>query len=1156
MPDNPLNGVKIEKVYMNNNSYIDEIYAIDENGKVWRWGAYSNSIDSRTSCKTPKCISDDTILKDKKIVQIASSNSSATSMAIDSDGNLYAWGYDSYGNSGIMDSTIKDSNGTILEPVCVTTSEGTNLKDVKIKFIEVGYATTYFIDYDGNLWVCGKNSNGLLGINSTDTYYQENNPICLTKLENNPLYNKQIENVSCYCDYTVNAIDSDGKVWGWGYANRTYALGTEDYSTVYEPRCISDLENNYLDEVKIKNITTDNGGAIAVDENGDLWYWGGEYPPVGFETYCVLPNRINAPTNAYFDLFEVNDIDVSSDSSVIILDRAGRLWKTSESGLTDLSSKEIYAEFEDITIADYSSSDADSDGVRNIAVVGTNGELWTMGDINLPYLYLKEGGDNIGDRMEKCVEPLCITSIEGNILYNKKIVSADVGSSTSSNSAIAVIDEDGKLYTAGGKYSYNLGYTPGVDMDYMVPFECLNDKYENLSNVKFRKVVVNDDETMIALDENGNLWSWGIKNSTALGVISLLSDYQSAGGYDCIAPTKLSIPNDAKIVDVAIYSNDGIALDENGNVYIWGNSSYYQTSSSQTPVLVDASQTGFAGKGIIKVGIGNNYRVVMDDSGEIFTYGTGSHITNKSLTQAYTVVAKDFYTGANTIMIKDVENDIWVVGEHSQLGQFTKISTSTSPAPPSGSTTTSTTTTSGAAYRMTNIVPNYLYDLTIDRVIDGNTISIKNGEADSVKIISTSGSVLRTTNINKISEVINTDLYTVIIDTNKNMYFKQVDGTTIKTINKNIKVDKVIDGGTTLYIIDENGKLYTYTTITINPVQITGFDENAKIVNVLKGNADPLYAQDDAGSLWKITDNTPAKIEGYTGGNIKEIYNVRDNTSRIDTCILDENKTLWRCDGEPVAILENVEKVQVVKDNKGTGVFVALDSDGNLYTWGLEYNYYRGYCKLGSTDSYTGAYKDNGEVLNLSQYIGKVKMFKFKDYSSKMFGNYCSASSIVAVTESNDIYGCVPGELPFKAVTTKTWGNIVNEFGEYFIDENGNAISMTLNLGSGSSKSTLSVAITQTFEEYTQEDGYIKYANGDIGIWKSSGSQYVRYTDIAQLKITSIGTDGTFTGMVLGTDGNLYVYTDGVKKCLTDQASYADTLTRGFKLIRDSKYNN
>ena len=417
-----------------------------------------------------------------------------------------------------------------------------------------------------------------------------------------------------------------------------------------------------------------------------------------------------------------------------------------------------------------------------------------------------------------------------------------------------------------------------------------------------------------------------------------------------------------------------------------------------------------------------------------------------------------------------------------------------------------------------------------------------------------------TTNINKISEVINTDLYTVIIDTNKNMYFKQVGGTTIKTINKNIKVDKVIDGGTTLYIIDENGKLYRYTTTTINPVQITGFDENAKIVNVLKGNADPLYAQDDSGNLWKITNNTPTKIEGYTGGNIKEIYNIIDNTSYIDTCILDENKTLWRCDGEPIAILENVEKVQVVKESKGPAVFVALDSNGNLYTWGLAYNSYKsGYYKLGSTASYTGYYKDNSEVLNLSDYIGKVKMFKFKDYSSKMFGNYCNVSSIVAVTESNDIYGCVPGELPVKAVTTKTWGNIVNEVGNYFVDENGNAISMTLNLGSGSSKSTLRVAMTQNIdisEDCTQEDGYIKYSNGDIGIWNSSSSQYVRYTDIAQLKITSIGTDGTFTGMVLGTDGNLYVYTDGVKKCLTDQASYADTLTRGFKLIRDSKYNN
>ena len=89
--------------------------------------------------------------------QVANGNNHAA--AIKTDGTLWTWGYGLYGNLGI------DLAGTIVKRCTpVTTSVGgTNWKQV-----DAGYFHTAAIKTDGTLWTWGRNDFGQLGINDTN----------------------------------------------------------------------------------------------------------------------------------------------------------------------------------------------------------------------------------------------------------------------------------------------------------------------------------------------------------------------------------------------------------------------------------------------------------------------------------------------------------------------------------------------------------------------------------------------------------------------------------------------------------------------------------------------------------------------------------------------------------------------------------------------------------------------------------------------------------------------------------------------------------------------------------------------------------------------------------------------------------------------------
>ena len=241
-----------------------ENYFIDNEGKVYTWGNnISGQLGNGTNIDSnvPICISDisENVLNGKNIIEIQAEYSEM--IAIDSEGKVYTWGENSGGQLG--NGTNEASN----EPICISDIPGNALNGKNIVEIQNSYSTIMAIDNEGKVYTWGRNVSGQLG---NGTNENSNVPICISDIEGNALNGKNI--VELQSSTTVIAIDSEGKVYTWG-VNYSGQLGNGTYYDSNEPICISDIPGNVLNGKNIVEIQSGNT-IIALDSEGKVYTWG------------------------------------------------------------------------------------------------------------------------------------------------------------------------------------------------------------------------------------------------------------------------------------------------------------------------------------------------------------------------------------------------------------------------------------------------------------------------------------------------------------------------------------------------------------------------------------------------------------------------------------------------------------------------------------------------------------------------------------------------------------------------------------------------------------------------------------------------------------------------------------------------------------------
>lgn len=175
--------------------------AIKSDGTLWGWGKneYGQIGNARYNEKRVP-VQEDTNATDWIMVSAGTDHT----VALKSDGSIWSWGYNAEGQLG------NDSNNSSRVAV-------QEAKKYSWRTVSAGSRHTVAIKDDGSLWAWGSNYYGQLGDN---TITDKRVPTLIDS-------NKWIS-VSCGRDFTIG-IQEDGTIWAWGYnAQKQLGLGENE----------------------------------------------------------------------------------------------------------------------------------------------------------------------------------------------------------------------------------------------------------------------------------------------------------------------------------------------------------------------------------------------------------------------------------------------------------------------------------------------------------------------------------------------------------------------------------------------------------------------------------------------------------------------------------------------------------------------------------------------------------------------------------------------------------------------------------------------------------------------------------------------------------------------------------------------------------------
>ena len=238
--------------------------AIKSNGSVWAWG--NNTYGQLGDGTSTKRISPVQVPGLTGVVAVEAGGQH--SLAVKSDGTVWAWGWNSYGQLG--DGTATDRRSC---PVQVRNLTG-------VVAVAAGYWQGLAVKDDGTVWAWGGNGYGQLGDGTTT---QRNCPVQVLGLTDVVA----VAASKTYVAFSL-AVRRDGTVWAWG-GNSNGQLGDGTTTQRTSPVQVSGLSGAVA-------VTAGNSHSLAVRDDGTVWAWGrNDYGQLGDGTTTGRSRPVQVP---------------------------------------------------------------------------------------------------------------------------------------------------------------------------------------------------------------------------------------------------------------------------------------------------------------------------------------------------------------------------------------------------------------------------------------------------------------------------------------------------------------------------------------------------------------------------------------------------------------------------------------------------------------------------------------------------------------------------------------------------------------------------------------------------------------------------------------------------------------------------------------------
>ena len=189
------------------------------------------------------------------------------------------------------------------------------LKDKQIIKVAAGDSHSLFLECNGNIWCCGRNSYGQLGLGYKD--YNNNNKLKPQQIKYFNNNNIIIKDISCG-PYHNLAIDNNNNVYSWG-RNEDGQCGNGRRINIYLPKLIISL-NNY----KIKNIKCGWYHSYISTNNGYHYLFGYNYHNECIKKhtdYVLKPYLINKDIGDKINNKKIKSVYLGCRTTILIVDQ-------------------------------------------------------------------------------------------------------------------------------------------------------------------------------------------------------------------------------------------------------------------------------------------------------------------------------------------------------------------------------------------------------------------------------------------------------------------------------------------------------------------------------------------------------------------------------------------------------------------------------------------------------------------------------------------------------------------------------------------------------------------------------------------------------------------------------------------------------------------